>query len=203
MQDTELKEIVAKNIAALRTLNKMTQLDLGNALSYSDKAVSKWERGESIPDAYVLLKMSELFGCTVDYLLKSHVKDEKLPKAKTKVNHVTVTLITLLGIWTVAALAFVVIHLAGYTYPLIFQYAFFISTIVLTVFNALWGKRIYGFFIISALVWSIFVSIYFIFLWIGKNYWELLMLGIPSQLIVLLCFFVKHRGHYVFASKVK
>lgn len=203
MQDTELKEIVAKNITALRTLNKMTQLDLGNALSYSDKAVSKWERGESIPDAYVLLKMSELFGCTVDYLLKSHVKDEKLPKAKTKVNHVTVALIALLGVWTVAALAFVVMDLAGYTYPLIFMYAFFISTIVLTVFNALWGKRIYGFFIISALVWSIFVSIYFIFLWIGKNYWELLMLGIPSQLIVLLCFFVKHRGHYVFASKVK
>ena len=54
MQDFELKEIVAKNISALRTQNKMTQLDLGNALSYSDKAVSKWERGESIPDAYVL-----------------------------------------------------------------------------------------------------------------------------------------------------
>ncbi len=203
MQDTELKEIVAKNITSLRTLNKMTQLDLGNALSYSDKAVSKWERGESIPDAYVLLKMSEIFGCTVDYLLKSHEKDEPLPKVKNKVNHTVVSLISLLGVWTVAALAFVVVHLAGYTYPLIFQYAFVVSMIVLTVFNGLWGKRTYGFIIISALVWSILLTVYFIFLWIGKNYWELITLGIPAQLIVLLCFCVKRRGQYVFSSKRK
>ena len=194
---------IGSNIRRLRIAHGLTQRGLAHHLRVSTQAVSKWERGESIPDAFVLLKMSELFGCTVDYLLKPHDKDEKLPKVKAKINHVTVALIALLGVWTVAALAFVVMHLAGYTYPLIFMYAFFISTIVLTVFNALWGKRIYGFFIISALVWSIFVSIYFIFLWIGKNYWELLLLGIPSQLIVLLCFFVKRRGRYLFASKTK
>ena len=203
MQDTELKEIVAKNIIALRTQNKMTQLDLGNALSYSDKAVSKWERGESIPDAYVLLKMSEIFGCTVDYLLRPHDKNEKLPKTKIKVNHINIALITLLGVWTVISLVFIIMHLAGFTYPLMFQYALVVSMIILTVFNALWGKRIYGFFIISALVWSILLTVYFIFLWIGKNYWELILLGIPCQIIVLLCFFIKRRGKYIFSPNTK
>ena len=203
MQDFELKEIVAKNISALRTQNKMTQLDLGNALSYSDKAVSKWERGESIPDAYVLLKMSEIFGCTVDYLLKAHGEGEKLPKTKFKVNHINIALITLLGVWTVISLVFIIMHLSGFTYPLMFQYAWVVSMIILTVFNGLWGKRLYGLIIISLLVWSILMTVYFIFLWLGSNYWQLTLLGIPCQLIVLLCFFIKRCGKYVFASNAK
>ena len=51
----ELKKIVAANLTALRTAKGMTQLELGEMISYSDKAISKWERGESIPDAFVLL----------------------------------------------------------------------------------------------------------------------------------------------------
>ena len=72
---SSLKEIVSKNIINLRIKSKMTQLELGTALSYSDKAVSKWERGEAVPDAYVLVKLSALFNVSVDYLLKEH--DEK------------------------------------------------------------------------------------------------------------------------------
>ena len=56
----ELKKIVAANLTALRTAKGMTQLELGEMISYSDKAISKWERGESIPDAFVLLKLKEL-----------------------------------------------------------------------------------------------------------------------------------------------
>ncbi len=201
LQDTELKAIVAKNITALRIQNKMTQLELGNALSYSDKAVSKWERAEGLPDAYVLLKISALFGCSVDYLLHPHSEAEPLPKQKAKVNHAIVSLIPLLGVWTLSALAFIIMHLSGFTYPLIFQYAIVVSMILLTVFNSLWGNRFWGLVFISALVWSIFATIYLIFLWADKNYWELLLLGIPSQLIVLLCFYVKRGGIHLFAKK--
>ena len=172
----------------------MTQLELGTALSYSDKAVSKWERAEGIPDACVLLKMSELFGCSVDYLLHPHGEGEKLPGARSRVNHVSISLISLLGVWTVAVLAFVIMQLSGFTYPLIFAYALVVSTILLTVFNALWGRRLWRFITISALVWSILAAIYFIFLSSGRNYWQLLLVGIPGELIVLLCFFVKRRG---------
>ena len=107
------------------------------------------------------------------------------------------------SIWTVIALVFIIMHLSGFTYPLMFQYALVVSMIVLTVFNSLWGKRSFGLIIISALVWSILMTVYLIFLWIGKNYWELILLGVPCQLIVLLCFFVKRRGKYVFSSNFK
>ena len=72
MQLEELRLITASNIIKLRTGAGMTQAGLGQRLNYSDKSISKWERGEAIPDAYVLSEMAELFGVTVDYLLSSH-----------------------------------------------------------------------------------------------------------------------------------
>ncbi|MFR6424856.1 MAG: helix-turn-helix domain-containing protein [Oscillospiraceae bacterium] len=68
----ELKLIFASNLIRLRTAAGMTQAELGEQLNYSDKSISKWERGEAIPDAMVLKRMSELFGVTVDYLLNEH-----------------------------------------------------------------------------------------------------------------------------------
>ena len=66
MQLSELKLISASNIIKLRTQKGMTQAELGAILNYSDKTISKWERGEAIPDAYVLLQMAEIFGVSVD-----------------------------------------------------------------------------------------------------------------------------------------
>ena len=64
----ELKNIIAKNIQECRNACGLTQLELAEKLNYSDKAVSKWERGESLPDISVLKKMSEIFGVSLDYL---------------------------------------------------------------------------------------------------------------------------------------
>ena len=71
----ELKKTVAKNITALRTSQHMTQFELGEMINYSDKAISRWERGEAVPDAYVLLQLAGIFGVTVDYLLADSVAD--------------------------------------------------------------------------------------------------------------------------------
>jgi len=67
----ELKIVFASNLIKLRTRAGMTQAELGEKLHYSDKSVSKWERGESVPDAYVLKCIAELFGVSVDYLISS------------------------------------------------------------------------------------------------------------------------------------
>ncbi|MDD6251820.1 MAG: helix-turn-helix transcriptional regulator, partial [Oscillospiraceae bacterium] len=67
-----IKAIVAKNITQLRLAKGMTQLELAEILNYSDKAVSKWERGDSIPDITVLTKIADMFGVTLDYLVRPH-----------------------------------------------------------------------------------------------------------------------------------
>ena len=72
----DLKQIIANNITTLRKVKNLTQLEFANELNYSDKAISKWERAESIPDVIVLKQIADLFGVTVDYLLKEHSADE-------------------------------------------------------------------------------------------------------------------------------
>ena len=170
----------------------MTQLELGQALSYSDKAVSKWERGEAIPDAYVLLEMSKIFEVTVDYILTYHDSSEPIPTpAKKRTRYSVIALITVVGIITVAALTFVILQLSGFVYPMMFQYAAVVSFLVLMIMNSVWGKARYNIIFVSAFVQSILFTVYFLFLDLGKNYWQLLLLAIPIETIILLSFFIR------------
>ena len=72
----ELKLIFASNLIRLRTAAGMTQAELGEQLNYSDKSISKWERGESIPDVAMLKAVADLFSVPVDYLLEREHKKE-------------------------------------------------------------------------------------------------------------------------------
>ena len=102
----ELKLIFASNLIRLRTAAGMTQAELGEQLNYSDKSISKWERGEAIPDAAVLKRMSEIFGVTVDYLLNEHDAWQPGPEpAACDRSHHAIILVALMGIVTLAVLA--------------------------------------------------------------------------------------------------
>ena len=159
-----LKKIVSSNISRLRVLNKLTQSELGEKLNYSDKAVSKWERGE---DTEIKIKPSK----------SEHRR------------HSLITSIAFIGVWTFAFLLFSILSLCTITYPMIFMYTIPTSLIVLLVLNSVWSILKANIFLISALVWSVLLSIYFTF--ISINPWILLLLGIPAQIIILLGFKIK------------
>ena len=186
----DLKFITAANIISLRTKAGMTQAQLAELLNYSDKSVSKWERAEAVPDAYVLTHMSEIFGVSVDYLLSSHNDWEPISqKQKRRYRSEIIVLISMAGIWTLAFFIFIIGWILGHMLWLVFIYAVPISLITLLVFNSVWenGKRNY--YIVSTLVASIFVMVYLTLLrW---NPWQLLLLIIPAELIVFLAFRVK------------
>ncbi|MPN03292.1 hypothetical protein SDC9_150519 [bioreactor metagenome] len=168
----------------------MTQYELGEKLNYSDKAISKWERGESIPDAYILKKMSELFHVSVDYLLSEHSEKEKKFKMPHS-NHSVIAKISIAGIWTAAILTFVVLWILDRVEWLVFVYPVPISLIVLLVFNSVWGKFKNNFYIISALLWCIIGTVYLTL--IDYNWWIIFILGVPSEINVYLCFKLKRR----------
>ena len=187
--EKELRDIFAKNLIALRTESKMTQLELGNAISYSDKAISKWERGEAIPDAYVLMKLSKIFGVTVDYLLHDHNG-----RARTKrTNYASVSALTVIGIFTAFAIAYISVYLAtGLNYWLFFLYALIISLITLTIFNSLWGKRALTVYIVCVLAAVTVLTVYCILLPVG-NFWPILCLIVPIDLIIICGFQIRKR----------
>lgn len=186
----DLKFITAANIISLRTKAGMTQAQLAELLNYSDKSVSKWERAEAVPDAYVLKHMSEIFGVSVDYLLSSHNAWEPISqKQKRRYRSEIIVLISMVGIWTLAFFIFIIGWILGHLFWMVFIYAIPISLITLLVFNSVWedGKRNY--YIISTLVASIFVMFYLALLrW---NPWQILLLIVPAELIVFLAFRVK------------
>ena len=187
----DIKLIFAKNITELRSANGWTQAELAEKLHYSDKAVSKWERGESVPEIGTLLSIADLFGISLDYLIRG--KEADLPEAPTlphKVrNHRLITGLSVLLVWFIALLAFVSVdvmpmHLT--IHWLSFVYAVPVSMIVWLVFNSIWFNPRWNFLIISILMWSILLSIHLTLLPFGIHFWQLYFLGIPGQIAIIL-----------------
>ena len=184
------KNIVAKNIVRLRQASGMTQAELAAKLNYSDKAVSKWERGESMPDVAVLSKIADLFQVSLDWLVRGEVMSaEPAVKEQSKLNHVLVTVMSVVLVWLVAALVFMVIHLitgGNVANILVFIYAVPASLIVWLVFNSIWFRPRMNYLIISLLMWSLLGTIHMTILPFGYNVWPIYLLGIPSQLIIFV-----------------
>ncbi len=187
----ELRQIIAQNISELRKLNNLTQLELADKLHYSDKAVSKWERGESLPEITILKELSDMFNVSVDYLLtKEHKVEEKHIKDNNKRNIRNRSLITCMSImlvWLIATLLFVNIDIAFepfHKHWLVFVWSCPTSVIVWLIFNSLWFNKRRNFFIISVLVWTILGSIFLTAL--PHHVWLIFAIGIPAQIIILL-----------------
>ena len=197
-----IKQVVAKNITALRKSAGMTQLELAEQLNYSDKAVSKWERGDSIPDVAVLKQIADLFSVTLDYLVS---EDHKHPTPERTVysgrelrNRRIITGISILLVWLCACIAFVVIDLvlgSSARNWVTYIYAIPVSAVVALVFNSLWFNPRRNFIIVSALMWSALLAIHLSFLLIGFNIWIIYILGIPGQAIILLWSGLKLKVH--------
>ena len=184
----DLKYNTASNIINLRQKAGMTQSELAGLINYSDKSVSKWERAEAVPDAYVLKKMSEIFGVTVDYLLNPHDGWDQDPrKKKPAYSNQIIMLLSVTGVWMLALILFISLWMLGNLVWIIFIYAILFSMLVLLVLNSVLEQGRHNYLIIGALILSIVASLYFSFLYFGKqNYWQLYLLLAPAWLVVFL-----------------
>ena len=190
-ENERIKTAIAVNIADLRKKGGMTQQDLADALSYTDKAVSKWERAESIPDVVILKRIADLFGVTLDYLIMPHSESESLPLPPThrRRNRALITSICIFGVLLAATLAFVIVSrvISVSRAWLIFLYAIPASAVVWLIFNSIWFTKKRNFLIVSVLMWSVLTSVYITALILGYSwFWMLYLLGIPGQAIILL-----------------
>lgn len=193
----EIKNNVAKNITELRILNNMTQLELAEKLNYSDKTISKWERAESSPDISVLVEIADLFGVTLDYLVRAKNAEESTLKTKNenkKYNRRAISYIAESVGWIVALLAFIItsLILKETTFQwLYFVYALPVVIIVKLVLNSIWFNPRHNYLIVSALVWSILAAIHITFLYFSIDVSIIYILGVASQIVIILWSFIK------------
>lgn len=192
----DIKSVIAKNIIALRQSAGITQTQLAEKINYSDKAVSKWERGESLPDIAVLKTIADLFGVTLDWLVEEEhtlsadkVTEDVDARAKRKrTNRIAISYMSVILVWLIATAVFVILD----TVPsvkvlhwLSFAYAAPASAVVWLVFNSIWFNLRRNYFIISLLMWSLIAALFINLALCGITIWQLFLLGIPGQIIIV------------------
>ncbi len=202
MENTnEINQKIAKNLIYYRKKAGLTQAELAEKISYSDKSVSKWESGNGIPDVYTLLQLAKLYKISMNDLVGEETAvREKQPKKKNTGLHILITLLSCGIVWLVAILVFVSLQIAKPNGPwwIAFLYAVMISAIVVVVYASIWKYRLLNFFAVSTLVWMSLTCLYVtcraIALANGSDYgalWCVFLLGIPLQVLEVLWTFFR------------
>lgn len=201
----ELKSKIAKNLVELRTKARLTQLQLAEMLNYSDKAVSKWERGEAIPDIRVLIQLSELYGITLDDLVKgTEVAVEVQPKHRLISKRAFIAALSVILVWFVATGIFATLYfitpIAQYAW-LVFIVAPLPMGIVLTVFSVMWGNRITKALSVSLILWACVVIVHIYVHKFVPDYKQVFVLYIVAavfEVLIILWFIYRW---YIFRKK--
>lgn len=162
--DEKVKRTVASNIAHYRKECNLTQDELAEMIFYSGKSVSKWERGDGLPDVCVLVALADIFGVTPNDMLSE--KHRKAHHAQPQLKRNIITLMSLSLVWLIATMVYFFIRL-GTPQPhrawLAFIVAIPVMFIVAIVLTSLWHPRPLVFLCISGLVWSLALAIHLAF----------------------------------------
>lgn len=187
------KEIIAANLTALRKASKMTQQELASKLNYSDKAVSRWEHAETLPDIDTLSKICAIYGVKFEYLLQKEQPSKNNPYVEKSdtANKVLITIIAAFSVWIAAFSLFFGLNMTVKANVwMIFIWAIPTTAVVLLVCNAVFFRsKPYKYIVSSLLMWTLLLASYLQL--ISFNMWMLFIVGVPVQAVIMLSAFLK------------
>lgn len=207
MDSEKLKNIIVKNLIDYRKASKLTQAELAEKINYSDKAISKWERGEGTPDIFVLQEICEIYNISINDLITEHNAPIELNKHHKKkdrfISFTTKNLITLLSfglVWFIATIIYAGLEIFTKIDRvwLVFLYAIPVSVLVVYIFTRIWGTNWLNFIFLSFFSWSFTTCIYLTFK--INMLWLLFVAMATFQVLIILWFFLKQEK---FKSKQK
>lgn len=211
MTNEELKFTVGSSIARLRRERGLTQAELAERISYSDKAVSKWERGESLPDVLTLLNLARHLGTDLNTLtgtapepvIPEPVIPEPAPAPeppaeppkKTRSRRYTadrsvIQKLCSILVWVVALFLYMILDAFGVkNLWLLFVAAVPANAIVLLSLRSAWRYFGWNRILISVILWGTLLTLYLLLLTVSKvNVWRILPMGLLGQAAILLWF---------------
>ena len=208
MNNEELKSRVGANIARLRKDRGLTQAELAERINYSDKAVSKWERAESLPDVLTLISLAEQLGTDLNTLtgLPAAPAPEPIPepeplpevpaqpdppaKKRPAADRGVIQKLSSILVWVVALFLYMVLDAFGVKHLwLLFVVAVPANAIVLLSLRSAW--KLYGInrLLVSVILWGTLLTVYLLLLVVGKvNVWRILPMGLLGQAAIILWF---------------
>ena len=185
------QELLAKNLAYYRKASGLTQLELAEKFNYSDKSVSKWERGEGFPDIFVLKSLADFYGISVDDFYQSEHKAVKVSQNKKRKQ----TYLKLLSIgvnWLVIVLTFFLLNtLMGDRYAfkpwLTFIYGILTTGIILVTWEFIYHNRFLRMIATSIIIWSTALSLFLTFFVVMNLPLPLLFIvAIPVEILEII-----------------
>ena len=186
-----LEKIFSKNLIKYRTLMGLKQSELAKKINYSDKSISKWERGEGLPDLKATKNLCDIFGVSIDDMLKEN-DDHKTKISKTIITknkkHFLTSLLSASIVWLVATIVYVSLIIAEVkgNIWLPFIYAIPVSSIVFIVFSSIWGNNLLQFLCITLLLWGVILSI--TLSTPISNIWFICVIGAVCQTMIAMWF---------------
>ena len=195
----DLSKTVSKNLSTLRKARGLTQGQLAEKFSYSDKSISKWETGEGLPDINILSELASFYGVTLDYLIQEHTEDVlehdgKLDPKDVKRNKIIVVALAVVFVWTIAAVIYSALRIANissWSPWLIFIWAIPSSFIATLFFAKKWGRSIHTLIGIICLYWTLALALYIelgMDVSIGWNLWFIGLIPIPATIGTIFFF---------------
>lgn len=210
INENDVKQQITRNLIYYRKKKGLTQQEVASKISYSDKAISKWERGLGLPDVLVLAQLADVYGTTLEEMVspKTH---EEIENSKQELDDLVkqkkrrlIAYIAVFLVWLVAAVAYFTFKMI---FPnekqlyLIFIYAIPASFVVALVFNILWGRVKYNAVYESLLSWTLAFSIILNASKLNVPYiWYLLLIPLTFQSLIILWNMLLNTGR-IFGSK--
>lgn len=185
-----IRDIIPENIIKLRKQMGLTQIGLAKKINYSDKAISRWEKGEVLPDIETLENLAKVFNVPLSFLLEEHNENETLNTQQVPKNEIAFQALMVIAIWTIATILFVFAELY-YNESIwqIFVWAVPVSTLVISYYNKKMKNKHLAFVCRTIFTWSLITCFYLQFL--SFNAWIVFIVGIPLQAAILVSYLTK------------
>lgn len=189
--ESQIEKNISKNIKELRLAGGMKQSELGDKIAYSDKTISKWENGSSVPDITALSAVADLFGITVDDLIRENAVQKTLKKEeeshpKNDSNDIAMLCLSVLSIFTIAVIIYVAFLIVkDYTFWQVFVWAVPLSAFICVKYNRAHGNiKWVNTVLLSLICWGIIVAVYLQM--ISYNLWPTFFIGIPLEAMIII-----------------
>lgn len=185
----DVKPIIAENLTMLRKKKGITQAELAEHLDYSDKAVSRWEHGDTLPDINVLCELCDFYGVTLDFLVQKGDGQfkQRIQSKKMMINNIAVCALAVAIVW-LAAISFFIYGktVMSRNFWIVFIWAIPFSALAVLRMGKGWIPLLVKTVIWSLFLWTLITSIVLHFL--KYNLWMFYIVGAPAQLIIILLY---------------
>ena len=175
-----IREVVAKNLATLRKENQLTQVELAQKINFSDKAISRWEKGEVLPDIETLQKLSAVFNVPMASILEPQEEGHKTKFVKPAKKEILSQIFLICEIWVIMSVAYAYINIArGANLWQIFLWGIPATALFLLYQNRKTNNNLLNFIYGTLFVWSFITCLYLHM--IELHPWYFYILGVPIQ----------------------